>query len=307
MASDKITLSDRIKEISHSTGTGNFRVDGAATGFSTFGDSYSYNSSIFYAITDGTDYEVGSGQYVQDGSNNAITRFPFKSSNSNNLVSFNAGVKEVFVTYPGKHAVFTSSGVGNYNEPVDSGLAFWGSNQILDYNPNLIWNTSNNKLGIRTNDPLYAVDIGGGTADSTLRVSGIIVGDSGIQFSGVTNVTGRQVDPFLKNVVNSDTGSNAVLELSGIVNEGILLAQQTQSTVFAGPSGGCTGGCNPDYPTFRPLVMGDLPLLLMNVYSTVAAAVAALPPTLATSGAMAFGGTHMMACDGNVWRSGQFI
>ena len=131
MSDQIIVLSDRIKELSHSIGTGSLRLDGAATGFSAFGDFYASGDALYYAVTDGTDYEVGSGQYMPDGSSNSLVRFPFRSTNSDNAVNFAAGVKEVYVTYPGQYAVFTASGLGPFKEPKPSGLAFWGSSQIL--------------------------------------------------------------------------------------------------------------------------------------------------------------------------------
>ena len=261
MAIDKIILSDRIKEISHSTGTGNFRLEGAATGFSALSGNYTYNDAIYYAITDGTDYEVGSGVYHQDGSNPAISRFPFDSSNNDSKVNFGAGVKEVFVTYPGKHAVFSAGGLSTHQTPVVSGLAFWGSSQILDYSSDLTWNTSKSKLGVLTRDPQYAIDVRGSDNNaSTIRSSGMIIGDSGIMFSGITSAGGRQTEPFLRTVLDDTTGTDAVFSLSGIVNQGLLFQKQVKGFVLAGPSSGCsTAECSPQYPTFRYLASGDIP------------------------------------------------
>ena len=95
MSDQIIVLSDRTKELSRSTGTTPFILDGAARGFSAFGDFYASGDAIYYAATDGTDYEVGSGQYHSDPYTNSVTRFPFRSTNSNSLVSFNDGIKEV--------------------------------------------------------------------------------------------------------------------------------------------------------------------------------------------------------------------
>ena len=58
-----VVLSDRVKELSYTTGTSHMALTGAATGFSSFGSYYAHNEPLFYAITDGTDYEVGSGVY----------------------------------------------------------------------------------------------------------------------------------------------------------------------------------------------------------------------------------------------------
>ena len=262
--SDKIvSLSDRIKELSHTTGTGNLRLDGASTGFGSFGAVYAYDDALFYAVTDGTDYEVGSGQYIQDGGNNALRRFPSKSSNSNALVNFSAGVKEVYVTYPGQRAVFTASGLGGFQEPVTSGLAFWGSSQILDYDPKLTWNASTDMLGIDQSDPQYALHIGGSKPYSAVYVSGAIVGDSGVMFLGIdpSYSGGRQLEPFMRNEVDVTTGTSAVFSLSGVVDQRLLFRQQTAGLVFAGPASGCTppSTCSPDYPAFRALVADDLP------------------------------------------------
>jgi len=104
-----IVLSDRVKETSFTQGTSNFSLEGAVQGFSSFGSAYSDGDNLFYAITDGTNYEVGSGVYVT-GVENQITRSALRSSNSNNLVDFGIGLKEVFVTYPGTHSVYHASG-----------------------------------------------------------------------------------------------------------------------------------------------------------------------------------------------------
>lgn len=254
-----IVLSDRIKETSHSVGTAAFVLEGAAPGFSAFGDFYSTGAVVYYAITDGSDYEVGSGQYVSGGTN-TITRFPFDSSDSDGLVTFGAGLKEVFVTYPGKYSVFTAAGMSDFQEPAMSGLAFWGSRQVLDYNSNLVWNTADSKLGILTNNPQYALDIGGAESDSIIRSSGMIVGDSGIMFSGVSATGGRQIEPFLRTLLSNDTGTDAVFTLSGIVDESLLFQKQVKGSVLSGPPSGCTPSeCSPAYPTFRYLVLEDIP------------------------------------------------
>ena len=263
---DKVFLHDRIKEISYDTGAGNFRLDGAIKGFAPFSNFYASGDAVFYAITDGTDWEVGSGQYIFDGSSKAIRRFAFNSSNSDNNVNFQAGVKEVFVSYPGKFSIFSANGMSTFNEPAASGLAFFASPHIVDYSSNLIWNTTNNKLGITKSDPEYSIDVGGALSYSSARVSGVIVGESGIMFSGVSSSYassysgGRQLEPFMRNELDPTTGSNAIFSLSGLVDQRILLDTQVKGSVFAGPVSGCgAGDCSPDYPTFRYLTLEDIP------------------------------------------------
>ena len=82
--SNNFFLADRIKELSRVEGRGNISLDGAADGFSSFGDFYASGDTVFYAITDNIKYEVGSGVYVPDGATGrSVTRHPIRSSDIN--------------------------------------------------------------------------------------------------------------------------------------------------------------------------------------------------------------------------------
>jgi len=59
-----IDIYDRIKEITYTIGTGNFALSGVVQGFSSFSSVYSNSGELFYAVTDGTNYEIGSGLYL---------------------------------------------------------------------------------------------------------------------------------------------------------------------------------------------------------------------------------------------------
>jgi surface protein len=289
MANNVIILSDRIKELSYTMGTGNLSLSGSVGGFSSFGSAYQHNESLFYAVTDGVNYEIGSGIYrsasydLGDGiTTNELKRFPIRSSNSNNLVNFGEGTKEVYVTYPATHSVYTGSGVSGYNTPQTNGLAFWGSPNMLNYNSNLVVDPTNSRIGIRSSNPQYAIDIGGMSAQSIVRSSGIVIGRSGVYFPPQNNndasyVGGRQLTHFEPNqldqyaydnsLIGQLTGSNAILQLSGVVNQFILLKQQNAGMVFAGPPSGCTPPCSPAYPSFRILTLEDIPNL-SSIYTT---------------------------------------
>ena len=60
----------------------------ASNGFSSFSSVYTSGDRLFYAVTDGVDYEVGSGTY-----HTGIVRHPLRSSNSDNK-GFSAGIKK---------------------------------------------------------------------------------------------------------------------------------------------------------------------------------------------------------------------
>ena len=248
MPDSRINLYDRVKELTYTQGTSDFTLSGPPNGFSSFSSVYTSGDRLFYAVTDGVDYEVGSGTY-----HTGIVRHPLRSSNGNNKVSFSAGIKEIYSTYPATHAILSGSGLDNLNVAQDSGVAIWGSAHTLDYNSNFIWDRSNNRLGINTSSPQYAIDVGGSKFESSIRSSGIIVGTSGVLFP-----SGSQTDPFSKNLLG-DSNIESVIELSGVVNQHFWLKQQNEGTVFAGPPSGC-GDCT-DYPTFRALAKDDYPFL----------------------------------------------
>jgi hypothetical protein len=259
-----IKLYDRIKELSYVIGTGNITLSGATRGFSTFSSCYSNGDALFYGITDGTVYELGSGLYVS--SSNQIQRFPVKSTNNNSLVNFTEGTKEVYVNYPATNSVFNTSGINPV--PQSSGLAFWTSSNSLSYNDNLIFNSGNSRLGLNKSSPSVALDIGGSLAYSQLRVSGISVSESGIYFpsgnNGLSSYSGgRQLVHFQPNQLSSQLSQ--VLQLSGIVNQNIVLKKQNSNMVFAGPSGYCNPPCGPDYPSFRLLNKYDIPQEIPNL------------------------------------------
>jgi hypothetical protein len=262
LESHKIYLHDRIKETSYTIGTGNFTLNGAAHGFSSFGSVYANGANIFYAATDGSFYEVGSGIYVT-GVQNSITRFPIKSTNNNAKVNFGEGLKEIFVTYPATNSVYTASGLQNHTTPNSSGLAFWSSSNIINYDPNIVWNSGTSKLGIKKSNPTYSIDIGGNGAESIIRSSGLYIGSSGILFPSGNNgdssyIGGRQVTHYEANVIDNTSGLDEILELSGVAKNIFVLQQQNAGLVFAGPASGCTPPCSPDYPTFRPLIIQDI-------------------------------------------------
>ena len=350
MNSDIVILSDRIKELSHTKGQGAFVLDGELAGFSPFGDYYQYGDVVYYAATDGTNYEVGSGEYRQNGSDNELTRFPLRSTalnsgpyyldgesasgptegqegyfyplfltksaamnvagatsvhehtfsgyhgvtfympnNHNGHAEASAasatgvdyvasgqpfnfpdfGIKEVYVTYPGKYSVFTGYGISGYREPRMSGVAFWGSEQLLNYDADMMWSDDRANLGISQTNPQFAIDVGGDRGYSQIRASGFFGGGSGVFFSGgqplpqdntKTASGGRQLEPFFRNELDNTTGTDAIFFLSGIVNERICSLKQEKGTIYAGPASGCEDvGCSPDYPTFRYLTLEDIP------------------------------------------------
>ncbi len=102
-------LADRVRETTTTTGTGTVTLSGAATGFQSFSAIGDGNNTYYTIAGQGTsEWEVGIGTYTSAGT--TLSRDTVLSSSAGgSKVSFSAGTKDVFVTYP---AGYTANGVG---------------------------------------------------------------------------------------------------------------------------------------------------------------------------------------------------
>lgn len=98
-------VKDRVKETTTTTGTGTVTLLGAATGFQSF-SAIGNGNSTYYCIAGqtGSEWEVGIGIYTSAGTTLSRTTV-LSSSNAGSLVTFSAGTKDVFVTYPASPSV----------------------------------------------------------------------------------------------------------------------------------------------------------------------------------------------------------
>lgn len=89
---------DRVKETTTTTGTGAITLAGAVSQFQAFQTAFAVGAVVMYAIVGqtGTEWEVGKGTLV---TTTTLSRDVVRSSsNSNALVNFSAGTKDVFAT-----------------------------------------------------------------------------------------------------------------------------------------------------------------------------------------------------------------
>lgn len=100
-----LVVNDRVKESTTVTGTGTATLLGAASGFQSFAVIGNANTT-YYCIADqgGANWEVGLGTYTLSGTTLARTTV-LSSSDAGALVSFPAGTKDVFCTYPSERSV----------------------------------------------------------------------------------------------------------------------------------------------------------------------------------------------------------
>jgi hypothetical protein len=104
-----LVLKDRVRETSTTVGTGAYSLAGAVTGFQSFSVVGNSNTT-YYAATDGTSWEVGIGTYTSSGT--TLSRdVILESSNGGSAVSWGAGSKDVFLTYPAERSVYTEGGI----------------------------------------------------------------------------------------------------------------------------------------------------------------------------------------------------
>lgn len=96
-------IADRVKDTTTTTGTGAITLSGVAAsgGYKTFASAFGSSSvTVGYCIVDSANnaFEVGKG--VFNGTTGLTRDTVRSSSNSDALVNFAAGTKEVFCTAP---------------------------------------------------------------------------------------------------------------------------------------------------------------------------------------------------------------
>ena len=123
-----LILADRVKETSTTTGNGVFTLAGAATGFQSFAIVGNGNTTFYCIAGQGTsEWEVGIGTYASAGT--TLTRTTVLSNSSAtepSALSFAAGTKDVFVTYPSEKSVNLDAS-GNATA-LGTPVAFTGTN-----------------------------------------------------------------------------------------------------------------------------------------------------------------------------------
>jgi len=107
-----LVVADRVKETTTTTGTGTVTLLGASTGFQSFAVVGDANTTYYtIAAQIGTEWEVGIGTYTLSGTTLARTTVLSNSSGTQpSALSFSAGTKDVFVTYPSSKATYEAAG-----------------------------------------------------------------------------------------------------------------------------------------------------------------------------------------------------
>jgi len=99
-------VADRVKQKTTSSGTGTITLGSSVTGFQSFSAVAATGDKFHYALvhlTDGS-WETGIGTY--NSGTGTVARSVQKSSNSDNLVDFASGDKEIFITPTATNLVY---------------------------------------------------------------------------------------------------------------------------------------------------------------------------------------------------------
>ena len=118
-----LVINDRVKETSTTSGTGNFTLAGASTGFITFNSGIGTSNTTYYTIHEqGTNnFEVGLGTLT---GSTTLQRDTVLSNSAGNTskINFTGGTLDVFGTMPAAKTVYLDAS-GNPVGAASNGFA----------------------------------------------------------------------------------------------------------------------------------------------------------------------------------------
>lgn len=129
-----LVLADRVRDTTTTTGTGAVTLSGTApVGYQTFGAAVGDGNTTYYTIAavGGAAWEIGIGTYSATGL--SLSRDTVLASSAGGAkVSFAAGDKEVFVTYPAQKSIadgygtlpVTNGGTNSTASPTAGGVSY---------------------------------------------------------------------------------------------------------------------------------------------------------------------------------------
>lgn len=96
-----LSVFDRVREITSTTGSGSITLGGAVSGFQSFNSVFDDGDQTYYAITNSNNWEIGLGTYTSG----SFSRDQIFDSNNNGLPLSLSGTSYIFVTYPASKSV----------------------------------------------------------------------------------------------------------------------------------------------------------------------------------------------------------
>ena len=246
-------VADRVRESSTTTGTGPMTLAGAVIGYQSFGTAIGAGNTTYYTISNPgvNEWEVGIGTV---GSGTLARTTVLASSTGTSLVSFTAGSKDVFVTYPAEGAVFADNAITLTNKTIS------GSSNTLS-------NIGNSSL---TNSSV------------TVGSTNIALGGTATTLAGLTSVTATTFNGALSG--NATTATTATNLAGGAASQ---IPYQTGAGATAFIPNGSPGQILKSTGTTAPAFANVSDLAV----TTFSAGTTGFTPATATGGAVTLAGT----------------
>lgn len=228
-----LTLANRVKETSSTSGSGVITLAGASDGYQAFSSVLSSGDTTYYTITNSNNWEVGIGTY---GSNTLSRDTILSSSNSGSRISL-SNSSNVFIAYPSEKSVYKDASdqvvVGSSGVIISSGIPSNTDNVLYNVSGTLYFNgsavdTSANFLSDIVEDT--TPQLGGNldlnnssiTGVGNVNIAGTVTADSGV-YNNIS-VTGTLYSPN----IGTDTDNSVVI----LNSAGYLKTDEIDSRVW---------------------------------------------------------------------------
>ena len=228
-----LVLADRVQETTTTTGTTDFALGGAVTGFQTFLAGIGNANTCYYTaiLPNSTEWEVGIGTVGSAGAELARTTI-LASSASGSKVTFSAGQKFVFVTYPAEKSVnLDASGNVSALGTVSSGT-WQGSTVGVSYGGTGVTTSTGSGSVVLSNSPaLTTPNLGTPSAVSLVNGTGLPL-TTGVSGVLPTANGGTNLSSFTANGVVYASSTSALTTGSAMTFDGTNFGIGTSSPQF---------------------------------------------------------------------------
>jgi hypothetical protein len=179
-----LVVKDRVRETSTTVGTGTLTLAGAVSGFQTFSAGIGNTNTTYYTITNGSEWEVGLGTV---GAGTLARTTVLASSNAGSAVTFTAGTKDVFCSYPAGKSV-TTDAIGTIASQNSDNVSITGGSISVTANPTTTLEVATKQYvdaavtGLHVHDAVAAA--------TTAALSGVVTYNNGTSGVGATLTLG---------------------------------------------------------------------------------------------------------------------